>query len=109
MKIEMTYCGEPYHSQGGLVLDCDATDGACPSCLRIDIAKLKAELEALEHWNATASAIIAGIDLQAIAVEIGLPFGSEIGPKILPWIREKKVWINDAKPELRAARTRVPL
>jgi hypothetical protein len=62
------------------------------------------ELEDLRRWKAESMQVFAGLDLQAIGYEIGLPIGTDIGPQILPYIRALKKFIGNLRQPAVSAR-----
>lgn len=51
---------------------------------------LVAEVERLQSWKREASEVLNGIRLQEVGAELGVPWGGDIGPSILPGIRKLK-------------------
>lgn len=52
--------------------------------------ELLGHVSSLKDWKVQASKVLGGLQLQEIAKEIGLRWGDDIGPAILPWIRNQK-------------------
>jgi hypothetical protein len=55
-----------------------------------DLCSLQREVADLRAWKESASAILDGINLQAVAQELEVGLGQDIGPRILPGIRALK-------------------
>lgn len=63
---------------------------------------LRDQVAALKDWKDSTTDLLNSIDLQTVGKELGVPLGQEIGPMILPGIRDLKAQIeasSERKPE----------
>lgn len=80
-------CGKPLTRQtadGEWMCDCSSTPFDVPA------AAQQAEASQLRSWKESAMRVLNGIDLQEVGKIIGLPLGTDIGPRIVPELRRLK-------------------
>lgn len=63
------------------------------------IERLVRERDDLGVWKQSAMQVMNGIDIQSVGREIGVPLGEDIGPNILPAIREMKQHLQKARAQ----------